>query len=184
MGCQSQIDAADSIPKEIRFQSLLPHIIAYAAAPIDQEIFPAAAQMDTVSLSHIHKDHIIMRDRAVSEPLQQNSHQQDQQDAAKNRPVLLTQAQKQAGLRGGEKRAPQEKYRQPQRWPRHIYCRRAAKRESVIDEEQQPRHRVQKRRNLRVEFSTDAKKQEAEHRERHEISGQINHRDIRDQTDK
>ena len=98
MGCQSQIDAADSIPKEIRFQSLLPHIIAYAAAPIDQEIFPAAAQMDTVSLSHIHKDHIIMRDRAVSEPLQQNSHQQDQQDAAKNRPVLLTQAQKQAGL--------------------------------------------------------------------------------------
>ena len=98
MRCQSQIDAADSVPKEIRFQSLLPHVIAYAAAPIDQEIFTAAAQMDTVSLSHIHKDHIIMRDRAVSEPLQQNSHQQDQQAAAKNRPVLFTQAQKQAGF--------------------------------------------------------------------------------------
>ena len=67
--CQSQIDAADSIPKEIRFQSLLPHIIAYAAAPIDQEIFPTAAQMDAVSLSHIHKDHIIMRDRAVGQSL-------------------------------------------------------------------------------------------------------------------
>ena len=97
---------------------------------------------------------------------------------------LLSQPQKQTGFRGSKKRAPQEKYRQPQRRPRHIYCRRAAKRESVIDEEQQPRHRVQKRRDLRVEFSTDAKKQEAEHRERHEISGQINHRDIRDQTDK